>query len=147
MFLDAAGIILIVAGLVFAWIGKGAEAGEMHAFKVDISGKSWLILVVVGAALIVTERSLPDNHVADAPAIGTLDTVVYDYDRLSTLWDECGAGNDTSCNSLYSESPADSDWEAYGSSCGDRAPEPTFGACPLEQPADTTDTTEPTETT
>lgn len=144
MFLDVAGIFLIVAGLLFAWMGKGAEDGGMQAFKVSVQGKSWLILVVLGAALIVTERSLPKHEAADAPAIETLDTVVYDYDRLSTLWDECGAGNDLSCNDLYAESPGDSDWEAYGSSCGDRASEPTFGECPLEEPADTT---EPTEST
>ena len=132
MFLDLAGIILIAAGLVFAWIGKGSEDGGMQAFKVNISGKSWLILVVLGAALIVAERSLPHNEPASAPAVGTLDTEAFDYDRLSTLWDDCGAGDDQACNDLFAESPVDSDWEDYGSTCGDRSPEPTFGECPFE---------------
>jgi len=142
--LDLVGVLLIIAGVVFAWIGKGAEDGGLQAFKVNVSGKSWLILVVLGAALIVTERSLPDKQQA-APDEQTLDTfetdgAEFDYDRLSLLWDQCGAGDDVSCNDLYAESPADSDWEDYGSTCADRAPAPTEGACPFEEP-EVTETT------
>ncbi len=47
---------------------------------------------------------------------------------LDSLYDECSAGNMLSCDNLYLESPIDSEYETYGSTCGGVEPD-TFGGC------------------
>lgn len=39
---------------------------------------------------------------------------------MDGLWDSCAAGNMGDCDSLYLRSPFDSDYEAFGESCGGR---------------------------
>ncbi|HEY0188941.1 MAG TPA: DUF4190 domain-containing protein [Cellulomonas sp.] len=43
-----------------------------------------------------------------------------DDTTLDALWDSCAAGDMTDCDSLYSTSPQDSDYESFGITCGDR---------------------------
>ncbi len=47
---------------------------------------------------------------------------------LDNLYDECSAGNMLSCDNLFIESPVDSEYETYGSTCGGVEPD-TFGGC------------------
>ena len=64
--------------------------------------------MVVGViALVVTGLvSSPDNYGDDA--------------RLDRMWDACAAGDMAACDSLYEESPAFSEYEEFGRTCGDR---------------------------
>jgi len=45
------------------------------------------------------------------------------------LYDACGAGDMASCDTLYLESPVESEYETFGSLCGGVATEDEFGAC------------------
>jgi hypothetical protein len=40
--------------------------------------------------------------------------------RLDVLWDECADGDLDACDDLYRESPAGSDYERFGDTCGNR---------------------------
>jgi len=48
---------------------------------------------------------------------------------LDALWDDCGAGNLSACDSLYYSSPVDSDYERFAQSCGGTSTEEQFGTC------------------
>ena len=48
---------------------------------------------------------------------------------LDSLYDACGAGDMASCDTLYFESPVDSEYETFGSLCGGVSTEDEFGAC------------------
>ena len=50
-------------------------------------------------------------------------------DDLDALWDECALGDYEACDTLYISSPAGSEYEDFGASCGGRADAP--GICSL----------------
>ncbi len=39
---------------------------------------------------------------------------------LDRLWDQCGEGSGAACDELFNEAPAESEYERFGLSCGDR---------------------------
>lgn len=130
MTLVVVGCVLIIISLVMAWYGRGGEDAKVDAFKVNVSGKSWLIVLLAGCAMITAQWWRDADHRDAAPPPPTeVATDTFDYDRLSGLWDACGAGDNASCDTLWIESPVDSDWEAYGSTCADRSDTPLEGAC------------------
>lgn len=59
----------------------------------------------------------PDESAADAYG---------DDPELDALWDSCGSGDGAACDELYWVSPVDSEYEAYGNTCGDRIKEGAF---------------------
>jgi len=58
----------------------------------------------------------------DVPAGQTVDGSLGDDSDLDDLVDECSDGDFASCDTLYTDSPADSDYEVYGLTCGGRLP-------------------------
>lgn len=52
-----------------------------------------------------------------------------DDEELDALWTACADGNLDGCDDLYFQSPFGSEYERFGSTCGDRVDEPTFGGC------------------
>ncbi|MGC5614875.1 hypothetical protein [Georgenia sp. Z1491] len=54
-----------------------------------------------------------------------------DWLPLDRLWDECAAGDGAACDELFVESPMRSDYERFGSSCGDRFPGATLSCVDL----------------
>jgi hypothetical protein len=48
---------------------------------------------------------------------------------LDGIWDGCKEGDDSMCDQLYGSSPLGSDYEAFGSTCGDRLTEPSTRPC------------------
>lgn len=52
-----------------------------------------------------------------------------DDDALDTLWDACATGDLGACDELYDESPEDSEYRLFGSTCGDLDGVETFGGC------------------
>ncbi|MCH1450202.1 MAG: hypothetical protein L7U66_00220 [Acidimicrobiales bacterium] len=51
---------------------------------------------------------------------------------LDALWDDCDAGDDVACDDLYLRSPIGSDYESFGSTCGERESIDQFGNCSLD---------------
>ena len=47
------GVALVVVGVLFAVIGKGADAGSGGWHNVGVKGPAWLVLVAMGVGLIV----------------------------------------------------------------------------------------------
>ena len=62
---------------------------------------------------------------------GDADTYGDDPD-LDALWDDCDAGDDVACDDLYLRSPIGSDYESFGSTCGERESIDQFGNCSLD---------------
>lgn len=131
MTLVIVGCVLIVISLAMCWYGRGGEDAKVDAFKVNVSGKSWLIVLLAGCAMITAQWWRDAEHADNAapPPPTEVLTDTFDYDRLSTLWDDCGGGNNASCDTLWIESPIDSDWETYGSTCAERSETPLEGEC------------------
>lgn len=134
MTLIIAGVVLIVIALVMAWYGRGGDDAKVNAWHIDVSGKSWLIVLLAGCAMLTVQwwRDADHADVAVAPPPPTAleaDEESFDYDRLSGLWDNCGLGDMQACDDLWTESPFDSDWEAYGGTCGERVEVSVEGAC------------------
>jgi len=59
-----------------------------------------------------------------------------DDDVLDDLWDECDAGDLAACDALYVRSPVRSDYEWFGSTCGDRQ-RSRHGSCDVPAPVET----------
>ncbi len=59
-----------------------------------------IVLAVIGFT------SSPDSYGDDA--------------RLDRMWDACATGDMAACDSLYEESPAFSEYEEFGRTCGNR---------------------------
>lgn len=56
--------------------------------------------------------------------IGSSDADSYgDDEDLDALWDDCDDGDDDACSELYWTSPAGSEYETFGSTCGGRGDE------------------------
>ncbi len=55
-----------------------------------------------------------------------------DDEELDSLWTGCADGNLDACDDLYFRSPFGSEYERFGSFCGNRVDEPTFGGCLVE---------------
>jgi S1-C subfamily serine protease len=80
---------------------------------------------------------LPPVVVPPPPVTSPPPQVAYDYGDdayLDNLWDGCGAGDLDACDELYIVSPIDSQYERYGSTCGNRSGE-SYGGCARSAPA------------
>jgi hypothetical protein len=69
--------------------------------------------------------SLDDSMIGDADTYG-------DDPALDALWDGCAAGDYAACDTLWWQSPIGSDYESFGSTCGERESSGQFGNCELE---------------
>ena len=58
----------------------------------------------------------------------SLGTGVSDDATLQAWYDDCAAGDMTACDDLFFQSPYDSEFERFGSTCGGRS-DPTDGNC------------------
>ena len=112
------GLILIVAGLWFAVRGTGGGAAEGSARSLMIRGPAWLILVGIGAAMIVWATWHTDRIVRPDEPQDKLPVTEIDTGQLDSLLDRCAAGDFAACDDLYVISPAGSDWERFGATCG-----------------------------
>jgi hypothetical protein len=94
----------------------------------------WIIVgaVAVTAVLVLVIMNLmPDGDPAgpvlptggdEAPG-GAPDAFTYGDDPyFDGLWDDCAAGDGQACDTLFQESPVDSEYEEFGASCGGRFP-------------------------
>ncbi|MEM9611049.1 MAG: hypothetical protein AAGA99_26820, partial [Actinomycetota bacterium] len=81
--------------------------------------------------------ALPQGGADDDAAAGDTDVVTDnpsdamfygDDPALDALWDSCAAGDLDACDTLYLTSPFGSDYEAFGSTCGETQGD-TFGRC------------------
>ncbi len=60
-----------------------------------------------------------------------------DNATLDTLWDDCEAGDGEACDTLYFTSPVGSEYETFGSTCGNRFEDSGVGrACESELTGD-----------
>ena len=88
-----------------------------------------LLPIVIGAAVVVLAVVSGESPTPYTP--GPRQTYGDDAD-LDALWDACAAGGWASCDQLYRESPIDSPYEDFGSTCGDRVKAGTWGGCVVE---------------
>jgi hypothetical protein len=142
------GCILVGIGIFFAVRGIGnAEAGG-GAQSVNLKGPSWLMLVIVGAALVVfgawhqNKSEGPPTTTTTTPVATTTPTtttipqttasfVPSDYGDDPTLdlyYEDCDAGSMMACDQLYQLAPAGTPYEYFGLTCGRRT-EPVEGTC------------------
>lgn len=137
------GVCLIAAGLGFGFKNRGTDNAGLQFFKINVSGAAWLILVVIGSALIGLRWWYDTEHVNDEepfkePPASVLtsepdpasfieeegpgdEPFTYgDDEALDLLWDECQRGVMQSCDDLYQVSPLESEYEYFGGTCGMR---------------------------
>ena len=120
------GFTLVVCGVFFAVKGFGtAQAGGSAVKSFSIQGPSWLILVALGAGVIAFGAWLykenPNDQIPPAPAPVTSVYEPFDYGDdpyLDGLYESCEQGSMSACDTLYSEAPLDSNYEAFGKYCG-----------------------------
>lgn len=128
------GVTLLVAGLLMCVKHLGAETAGVQVFKLNVSAASWLMLVVMGVAMIGTVWYFDSEHHQKLPAsevpLGTVDESSFvdsfpdepftfgDDAALDALWNDCAAGSMPACDDLYQESPVDSAYEQFGATCG-----------------------------
>lgn len=90
-------------GRIFAWVGIALGAVETVA---------WIALVV---AIVSSGMNGPYSY-GDDP-------------QLDRLYDSCESGAMQACDDLYDQSPAGSDYEWFGLTCGERSDEDTELYC------------------
>ncbi len=84
----------------------------------------WVILAaVLVIALIVVGAVFAFRNVADIIPSGPAESEGGSYGtnaELDRLWDACEAGDGGACDDLFFESPAGSEYEEFGATCGNR---------------------------
>lgn len=139
MILLVVGGLLILAGIGFGiWRAKDEQTG-FQVFKINITGQSWLILVVMGLGCIVGWWWFDNehvNHIDKEPPTEvdvTLALAEESFDEPYTfgddgdfdaLWLSCDAGAMQACDDLYQDSPVGSEYELFGATCGARFDDP-----------------------
>ncbi|MEM9466932.1 MAG: hypothetical protein AAGA90_16285 [Actinomycetota bacterium] len=120
-----------VDGLVQS--GGTVEIGICMLDEFDEAGISLLDLAELGlnddaepdgdflAAILRCGDELADAGIFDTDDFfGGADGVTYgDNPELDALWDACAAGDAVACDDLYFQSAIGSDYEAFGSTCGE----------------------------
>ena len=86
---------------------------------------------VLAAIFSCTAELLEGDLFGGDGVFGDADTYGDDPD-LDALWDDCDAGDDVACDDLYLRSPIGSDYESFGSTCGERESIDQFGNCSLD---------------
>lgn len=136
MILIIIGLALVAAGMALGVYHRGDEAAGVQVFKVNISGASWLIIVVMGFAAVVGGWYFDFQHVnqlkdppSDVP-LTIIDESSFaesfadepytfgDDGDLDALWLSCDSGAMQACDDLYQDSPVDSEYEFFGGTCG-----------------------------
>lgn len=131
------GSVLVAAGLFFAIKGIASDKAGADGLKsFSVTGPSWLILIALGLGTIVGGsylwKSEPQPTPAPTPVTETTTAEPFDYGddpMLDSLYEECESGVMVSCDNLYANSPAGSNYEVFGSYCGYAALAPVEGAC------------------
>jgi hypothetical protein len=136
------GILLIVVGIAFALTkSRGAEAAGLQAFKINVTGQAWLILIVLGVGILGAVWWFDFDHANVKDPAGDVPVTVTpeaDFDEstpeepytfgedgdLDELWLACEAGAMQACDDLYQDSPVGSEYELMGATCGFRFDDP-----------------------
>ena len=89
-----------------------------QVIAISAAGVVLLAGVGVGSVLLLTDPSGGDlqNSTQGLAADGTYGSNGY----LDSLWDECENGDFESCDQLFLDAPANSEYEAFGDTCGNR---------------------------
>lgn len=96
----------------------GAAAAD--STEVDQARRRRRVTVMVGAVCLLLVIVLT---IAAAMLMGPRRPVEYgDWLPLDRLWDACADGDAAACDELFVESPLRTEYERFGSSCGDRFP-------------------------
>jgi hypothetical protein len=134
------GLSLVAVGLAFALGGVASDAAGGSALKgIKVEGPSWLILVAIGVGVIIFSAVWEFSEDGDSPPPTTTTTTTttvdfgLDGDRLDfipftlgddpdldLLWFGCQDGFGVDCDDLFALAPFDSDYEAFGGTCGFR---------------------------
>ncbi len=93
------------------------------------------VLLVLGVAAVLVLRSVIGNavnsiDVLDGTGFSTGETYGDDA-GLDTLWDACEAEDWSSCDELYWQAPAATDYEDFGATCGGREDDSAGGCAVL----------------
>lgn len=82
----------------------------------------------LAAAILDGKVSLED---LDQVTFGRSDApfTLGDSAELDVLWRSCEEGDFEACDGLYGAAPANSEYQRFAASCGDRANEPVAGSC------------------
>lgn len=101
------------AGQPYAYQATGTPAGGGSGSKKAL----WIILVIVGVLVLLgIAAAVVLNLVRDQlPAMGE-----GTEQELEVLYDRCAEGDGQACDDLYFESPAGSEYEEFGDTCGGR---------------------------
>ncbi len=86
--------------------------------------------------LSLPDFSIPDVITGPIPEPTEEPTGLGDDATFNGLAQDCYDGDMQSCDDLYDESPASSDYEAYGDTCAGRQPRGTFVYCRVRFPGE-----------
>lgn len=130
------GSAMIAAGLFFAVRHIALDSAGGSALKgIALSGPAWLVLIGMGVGMITFDRwieqsetkTVEDREVVvpptEPPLVEEADLfpggwTYGDNAALDELWEGCERGVWLSCDDLYFQADADSDYEWFGASCG-----------------------------
>lgn len=120
---QAAGICMLdafeEADIDFRELADGANPDE------ELSADVLAAIFSCSAELLEGDLFGGDGVFGDADTYG-------DDPDLDALWDDCDAGDDFACDDLYVRSPIGSDYESFGSTCGERESSGQFGNCSVD---------------
>jgi hypothetical protein len=99
---------------------KSLTAGQIIA--ISAAGFFALAGLVVGSIFLLSSLSGVDSQVSeqDSPRQFVPDGDYGSNAYLDALWDNCADGNFEACDTLFLDSPASSEYEEFGDSCGNR---------------------------
>lgn len=134
----AAAVVTAVGGLYLGFRGDGSGSDRAHAS--GTSGPTNTAVPPVPTQRVeASQVNLGDLSGVDTSDLGSdVDRAIDDCANgsgdaclllLDLLTVECDTGYGLSCDVLYLVSPAGSDYEAFGNTCGGRFPEPYPGWC------------------
>ncbi|MDO5495014.1 MAG: hypothetical protein Q4G64_04815 [bacterium] len=112
-----------------AWQGHAPHPGRGANWTVILLGAGALVAIVVVLLWFFVERRSGPGPTIISPSpsnswgYGTNPT-------LDALWDDCAAGDMEACDSLYRAAPAGTEYNHFGSTCGETEG-PSYGGCDL----------------
>jgi hypothetical protein len=115
---EAAGICMLDA-----FEDAGIDASEL-ADLADEEPSADVLAAIFSCSAELFEGGL----FGDDSGFSTADTYG-DDPELDALWDDCAAGDDMACDDLWLTAPFGSDYESFGSTCGERESSDQFGGC------------------
>ncbi len=109
------------------WVDRVLDAQGAEVLDAILAGGDDPAAVAPITVDCVAADKLPTSGSASttSPTVAPGQPARYGDDpELDALWDACAAGDGAACDALFDAAPLGSDYERFGSTCGDRGVRP-----------------------